>query len=237
MMSHLFSGNEISQVEGLDNLEVLQELVVDHNRIRAFNDSAFAKPSSLLALHLEENRLRELSKLQPLVKLEKLFLGYNKIQVTLFWFFVVRFTRLISLNIKLPNTPMKMSLVYYLSFIWHVNTLECINTHPASRYKPNQHPPADPLRNLFFMTALGLSYLCISIPDCLWPFKFNICTWHLNQFLIMDFDLALIFHLSPLKASLASILPLFHLLIIQPISIRPLSQLSWPKLSPEIICR
>uniref|UniRef100_A0A452UDP6 Leucine-rich repeat-containing protein 9 n=1 Tax=Ursus maritimus TaxID=29073 RepID=A0A452UDP6_URSMA len=73
-------GNEISQIEGLDNLVVLQELVVDHNRVRAFNDSAFAKPSSLLALHLEENRLRELSKLQPLVKLEKLFLGYNKIQ-------------------------------------------------------------------------------------------------------------------------------------------------------------
>ncbi|XP_021103662.1 leucine-rich repeat-containing protein 9 isoform X2 [Heterocephalus glaber] len=73
-------GNKISQVEGLDNLVVLQELVVDHNRIRAFNDSAFAKPSSLLALHLEENRLRELSKLQSLVKLEKLFLGYNKIQ-------------------------------------------------------------------------------------------------------------------------------------------------------------
>ncbi|XP_008581575.1 PREDICTED: leucine-rich repeat-containing protein 9-like [Galeopterus variegatus] len=73
-------GNEISQVEGLDNLVVLQELVVDHNRIRAFHDSAFAKPSSLLALHLEENRVRKLSKLQPLVKLEKLFLGYNKIQ-------------------------------------------------------------------------------------------------------------------------------------------------------------
>ncbi|XP_036136483.1 leucine-rich repeat-containing protein 9 [Molossus molossus] len=73
-------GNEISHVEGLDNLLVLQELVVDHNRIRAFNDSAFAKPSSLLELHLEENRLRELNNLQPLVKLEKLFLGYNKIQ-------------------------------------------------------------------------------------------------------------------------------------------------------------
>ena len=83
-MTYLFSGNEISQVEGLDNLLVLQELVVDHNRIRAFNDSAFAKPSSLLALHLEENRLRELNNLQPLVKLEKLFLGYNKIQVILF---------------------------------------------------------------------------------------------------------------------------------------------------------
>lgn len=71
-------------MEGLDNLIVLQELVVDHNRIRAFNDTAFSKPSSLLMLHLEENRLRELSKLQSLVKLEKLFLGYNKIQVTLF---------------------------------------------------------------------------------------------------------------------------------------------------------
>lgn len=85
-MTYLFSGNEISQVEGLDNLLVLQELVVDHNRIRAFNDSAFAKPSSLLALHLEENRLRELNNLQHLVKLEKLFLGYNKIQVTLLCF-------------------------------------------------------------------------------------------------------------------------------------------------------
>ncbi|XP_062037538.1 leucine-rich repeat-containing protein 9 [Lepus europaeus] len=80
-LKYLFlQGNEISQVEGLDHLAVLQELVVDHNRIRSFNDSAFAKPSSLLALHLEENRLRELNKLQHLVKLEKLYLGYNKIQ-------------------------------------------------------------------------------------------------------------------------------------------------------------
>uniref|UniRef100_A0A667GUX8 Leucine rich repeat containing 9 n=1 Tax=Lynx canadensis TaxID=61383 RepID=A0A667GUX8_LYNCA len=40
----------------------------------AFNDSAFAKPSSLLALHLEENRLRELSKTTVLdmTELEKL---------------------------------------------------------------------------------------------------------------------------------------------------------------------
>ncbi|MEJ1269402.1 leucine rich repeat containing 9 [Cricetulus griseus] len=81
--------NEITQVEGLDNLVILQELVVDHNRIRAFNETAFAKPSSLVTLHLEENRLRELGKLQSLVKLEKLFLGYNKIQVTFFGGIVV----------------------------------------------------------------------------------------------------------------------------------------------------
>uniref|UniRef100_A0A5F8G726 Leucine rich repeat containing 9 n=1 Tax=Monodelphis domestica TaxID=13616 RepID=A0A5F8G726_MONDO len=73
-------GNEISQVEGLDNLPALQELVLDHNRIRAISDSAFVKPSALVALHLEENRLRELTNMQPLVKLEKLYLGYNKIQ-------------------------------------------------------------------------------------------------------------------------------------------------------------
>uniref|UniRef100_A0A7N4PUC1 Leucine rich repeat containing 9 n=1 Tax=Sarcophilus harrisii TaxID=9305 RepID=A0A7N4PUC1_SARHA len=73
-------GNEISQVEGLDNLSSLQELVLDHNRIRTITDSAFVKPSSLVALHLEENRLRELTHLKPLIKLEKLFLGYNKIQ-------------------------------------------------------------------------------------------------------------------------------------------------------------
>ncbi|XP_069888543.1 leucine-rich repeat-containing protein 9 [Dipodomys merriami] len=73
-------GNEICQLEGLDSLVLLQELVVDHNRIRTFNETAFAKPSALLALHLEENRIRELSKLQSLEKLEKLFLAYNKIQ-------------------------------------------------------------------------------------------------------------------------------------------------------------
>ena len=109
-----FSGNEISQVEGLDNLEVLQELVVDHNRIRTFNDSAFAKPSSLLALHLEENRLRELSKLQPLVKLEKLFLGYNKIQVTLF----MRFTRLNSFEYKASkHTNEKFASVLFIIYM------------------------------------------------------------------------------------------------------------------------
>lgn len=109
IMTCVSPGNEISQIEGLDNLAVLQELVVDHNRIRAFNDSAFAKPSSLLALHLEENRLRELSKLQPLVKLEKLFLGYNKIQVTLFCL-LWDLQDLTPLNIKVPNTPMKILL-------------------------------------------------------------------------------------------------------------------------------
>lgn len=75
------TGNEISQIEGLEGLQLLEELVLDHNRIKTILESSFAKQSSLCALHLEENRIRELNNLQSLVKLQKLFLGYNKIQV------------------------------------------------------------------------------------------------------------------------------------------------------------
>ncbi|XP_077180065.1 leucine-rich repeat-containing protein 9 [Paroedura picta] len=73
-------GNEISQIEGLEGLQLLQELVLDHNRVKMIGENSFAKQSSLLALHLEENRLREVNNLQSLVKLQKLFLGLNKIQ-------------------------------------------------------------------------------------------------------------------------------------------------------------
>lgn len=61
-------------------MQFLQELVLDHNRVKMISDNSFAKPSSLVALHLEENRLRELNNLQPLGKLQKLFLGLNRIQ-------------------------------------------------------------------------------------------------------------------------------------------------------------
>uniref|UniRef100_A0A8C3T2G8 Leucine rich repeat containing 9 n=1 Tax=Chelydra serpentina TaxID=8475 RepID=A0A8C3T2G8_CHESE len=73
-------GNEISQIDGLEGLQLLQDLVLDHNRVKTITEGSFARQSSLLALHLEENRLRELNNLQPLVKLQKLFLGFNKIQ-------------------------------------------------------------------------------------------------------------------------------------------------------------
>ncbi|KAL7992751.1 hypothetical protein Chor_017007 [Crotalus horridus] len=73
-------GNEISHIEGLEGLQILQELVLDHNKIKIIGENCFAKQSSLLALHLEENRLRELNNLLPLAKLQKLFLGLNRIQ-------------------------------------------------------------------------------------------------------------------------------------------------------------
>ncbi|XP_053132331.1 leucine-rich repeat-containing protein 9 isoform X2 [Hemicordylus capensis] len=73
-------GNDISQIEGLDGLLFLQELVLDHNRVKMISENSFAKQSALVALHLEENRLRELNNLHCLGKLQKLFLGLNKIQ-------------------------------------------------------------------------------------------------------------------------------------------------------------
>ncbi|XP_042302422.1 leucine-rich repeat-containing protein 9 isoform X2 [Sceloporus undulatus] len=74
-------GNEICQIEALDGLHLLQELVLDHNKVKTIHENSFAKLSSLVALHLEENRLRELNNLHPLGKLQKLFLGLNRIQV------------------------------------------------------------------------------------------------------------------------------------------------------------
>lgn len=74
-------GNYISQIKGLEGLQFLQELVLDHNRIKIVSRDSFAGQSGLLALHLEQNQIRELKSLQPLVKLQKLFLDFNRIQV------------------------------------------------------------------------------------------------------------------------------------------------------------
>ncbi|KAM4663517.1 LOW QUALITY PROTEIN: leucine-rich repeat-containing protein 9 [Discoglossus pictus] len=80
LKSLFLQGNEISQVEGLEGLQLLQELVLDHNRIKLICENAFAKLESLVVLRLEENRLRDLSNLFPMMRLKKLFIACNKIQ-------------------------------------------------------------------------------------------------------------------------------------------------------------
>ncbi|XP_075699703.1 leucine-rich repeat-containing protein 9 isoform X2 [Rhinoderma darwinii] len=80
LKSLFLQGNEISQVEGLEGLQFLQELVLDHNRIKMITETSFAQQSCLVSLRMEENRLRDVNNLHPLIKLKKLFLGYNKIQ-------------------------------------------------------------------------------------------------------------------------------------------------------------
>ncbi|XP_042565653.1 leucine-rich repeat-containing protein 9 [Clupea harengus] len=73
-------GNDISLVEGLEGLTTLQELVLDHNRIRVLTENSFFSQTSLLELNLSENRLKDLTHLQPLPRLRRLFLSMNKLE-------------------------------------------------------------------------------------------------------------------------------------------------------------
>ncbi|XP_078418403.1 leucine-rich repeat-containing protein 9 isoform X2 [Cetorhinus maximus] len=73
-------GNFISQIEGLDRLQYLVELSLERNRVRMIHENSFLGQNALLELHLEENRMRDLNNLYPLAKLQRLFLGANKIQ-------------------------------------------------------------------------------------------------------------------------------------------------------------
>ena len=77
----LAAGNEISQVCGLEMLQDLRELVLDRNKIKAIGETSFASQWNLQELHLEENRLKELSYMGCLENLQRLFLGMNRLQV------------------------------------------------------------------------------------------------------------------------------------------------------------
>lgn len=59
----------------------LRELVLDKNKIRVITETSFFFQTNLVELHLEENRIRELTYFDRMIKLEKLFLGSNKVQV------------------------------------------------------------------------------------------------------------------------------------------------------------
>ena len=77
------TGNEITKVEGLEGLHDLRELVLDRNKIKIISEYAFANQWNLQELHMEENRLREVAPLGCLENLQRLYLGSNRIQVSL----------------------------------------------------------------------------------------------------------------------------------------------------------
>ena len=76
------TGNDISRLEGLEGLGNLVELVLDANKVKTISPFAFGDLYNLIELHLEENRLISLAGLDCLSKLERLYLGSNKIQVS-----------------------------------------------------------------------------------------------------------------------------------------------------------
>jgi Leucine-rich repeat (LRR) protein len=73
-------GNEISKIEGLENLKELMELVLDRNKIKTIGEFSFISQQRLQELHIEENRLRSLTNLHCLVNLQRLYVGMNRIQ-------------------------------------------------------------------------------------------------------------------------------------------------------------
>jgi len=77
----MLTGNEISKVEGLENLLELMELVLDRNKIKQIGEFSFINQRRLQELHVEENRLRSLANLQCLDALKRLYAGNNRIQV------------------------------------------------------------------------------------------------------------------------------------------------------------
>lgn len=102
-------------MEGLEGLHQLRELVLDKNRIKAVANNSFISQNVLLELHLAENRIRELSHLDPLTELRKLFLGMNKLQVyssssrtlLICWMFIFR--DLIKVHIQIFNETVSVN--------------------------------------------------------------------------------------------------------------------------------
>jgi Leucine-rich repeat (LRR) protein len=78
----LFSGNEILKIEGLEGLHDLRELVLDRNKIKNISEMSFVNQWNLQELHIEENRIRDLSNLHCLEHLQRLYLGSNRVQKT-----------------------------------------------------------------------------------------------------------------------------------------------------------
>ncbi|CAH1791753.1 unnamed protein product [Owenia fusiformis] len=73
-------GNEISKIDGLEGLQDLRELVLDRNKIKCVSEESFINQWNLQELHMEENRIKELSNMACLENLQRLYLGMNRIQ-------------------------------------------------------------------------------------------------------------------------------------------------------------
>uniref|UniRef100_A0A7S4J9U1 U2A'/phosphoprotein 32 family A C-terminal domain-containing protein n=1 Tax=Guillardia theta TaxID=55529 RepID=A0A7S4J9U1_GUITH len=72
-------GNDISRIDGLENLTQVRELVLDKNKIRHVEYGAFSPLKNLRELYIEENGLKSLSNFLPLPKLQVLHVGSNRI--------------------------------------------------------------------------------------------------------------------------------------------------------------
>ena len=76
----VLQGNDISELDGLENLPGLQELVLDKNRIRCLDCFPLRNCALLRSLHVEDNGLRRLKNMDAVAfSLETLHLGTNRL--------------------------------------------------------------------------------------------------------------------------------------------------------------
>ena len=73
--------NNLTHLQGLENLPTVRAIVLDHNRIRDIPFNSLSGCKSLKYLHLEHNRITSLPRLPHLTNLTSFYLAYNKIQV------------------------------------------------------------------------------------------------------------------------------------------------------------
>ena len=73
------ANNQIQKIEGLEDLSCLEELYLDHNRIKYIAPRSFTGLQNIRKLCLKENGLKCLSHFSPLIRLESLQLENNRI--------------------------------------------------------------------------------------------------------------------------------------------------------------
>ncbi|XP_033624638.1 leucine-rich repeat-containing protein 9-like [Asterias rubens] len=123
-------GNEISKVEGLESLQDLRELVLDRNKIKGLSEYSFMNQWNLVELHMEENRLRELSHFQYLENLQRLYLGSNRLQDVCELEKLEALPNLIELSVI--SNPVSRRLMHRPMLVFRQPNLLCIDGIPVS---------------------------------------------------------------------------------------------------------
>lgn len=130
LRSLFMQGNEISKVDGLDALTELRELVLDKNKIKSFGENSFTGQWKLTELHVEENRLRDLSNLELLANLQRLYIGMNRIQESGEMDKLDRLSSLV--EISLIGNPVSRRLMHRLMLVFHQPNLISIDGIPVT---------------------------------------------------------------------------------------------------------
>lgn len=122
--------NEITRVDGLNSLVNLKELVLDGNRIKYIDPGSFVGLTRLQELRMEENGLRSLANLHPLIALNSLQLGMNRITDVASLDKLSALTSLV--EISLCNNPVCRKQVYRAVVLAKCPSLMSVDNGPVA---------------------------------------------------------------------------------------------------------